>query len=214
MVDPADPAPTFGPAPDEPVKRLTRRQQTAATKAALEAQRSERIGREATIIASIVGGMSRRAVAAQLSIDERTVRRVWANHQAQWEDDAELRAELQTRYRTMVRAVWQTALASVDAQGRPLSDKAQLRQLRAMAEVRRITHEQALLGNLLHVQVDANVSGTVEHVERREVRVTVVREKLAGIRIGQLQRQTQAALPPAPQTNGHEPAAHNGSEAA
>lgn len=166
----------------------------------------QRVSVEATIIASIVGGMSRRAVAEQVHLDESSVRRIWNKHQANWSDDEDLRAELQTRLRTMLRAVWLKVL----------DEKTGWRERAAlMREVRLITHEQALIGNLLHVQVDANINASLDITERREVKVTVVRERLASLRTAQVTGQlpAQAALP-APQTNGATSAAHNGNEAA
>lgn len=181
---------------------MTTSQRQAATKAMWSAQYQARIGTEALIIASIVGGMSRRALADQLSMSESNVRRIWNKHVAEWDNDDALRAELQTRCRTQVRALWTRAI----------DPKTSVKEAAALnREIRQLTHEQALLGNLLHVQVDASVSGSVEVTERREVRVTVVREKLAGLRQVQMDRP---ALPPAPESNGHGPAAHNGSEAA
>lgn len=185
---------------------MTDADRTAGTKAMWEQQYQARIGREALVIASVVGGMSRRAVADQLHVSEKTVRRIWDKHTANWEDDATLRAELQARCRTQVRSLWERAI----------NPKTSTKDAVALHRViKDLTHEQGLLGNLLHVQVDANVSGHVEVTERREVRVTVVRDRLASLRTAQLEgRLAPIELGPAPQTNGHDAAEHNGSEAA
>lgn len=185
---------------------MTDADRTAGTKAMWREQYQARIGREALVIASVVGGMSRRAVADQLGVSEKTVRRIWDKHTSEWENDDALRAELQARCRTQVRSLWERAI-------NPLTKPADA--ARFHREIRALTHEQALLANLLHVQVDANVSGHVQVTERREVKVTVVRDRLASLRTAQLEgRLAPIELGPAPQTNGHDAAEHNGSEAA
>lgn len=187
---------------------MTNRQRNELRKAELQGRRDDRLRVEATIIASIAGGMSFRAVANQDGMPSKSqVERIWKAHLADpFNTPDDVRAELTLRFNTLLRSIWPKALGGTEA--KPVSAQDQARFVR---EARLILSEIGQLQPGVYVgKVDVDVSGTVN--TERTVRVVHVMESVARIRVAQLADREQPAIAAA-STNGHGPTA-NGSAAA